>query len=136
MWRGTSPLVTLSSMVAGRSASGVMPACSSSARRRGEAEASTSFGLRLEGAARVRGARGSGLGAVVGADLARGCSGFRARSTRAKPERSDLSLFKAVSDPSFSEIIGGHLDQNLVACKHPDAILTHPPRRMGDDLVF
>src|SRR5689334_4159507 len=137
MWRGTSPLVTLSSMVAGRSASGVMPTCSSRAKRRGEAEASTSFGLRLDGVARVRGTRGSAAPAVKpAADLARGGSGFAGRSALTRPARSDLSLFKAISDPSFSEIIRRHLDQNLVARKHPDAVLAHSPRRMGDDLVF
>src|SRR6185437_3618226 len=45
-------------------------------------------------------------------------------------------LLKAVSDPTFSEIIGCHLDQNLVARKHPDAVLAHSPRRVRDDLVF
>src|ERR1044072_7222348 len=137
MWRGTSPLVTRSSMVAGRSASGVIPTCSSSPKRRGEAEARTSFGLKLEGAARGRGARGSGSDAVPATpDLARDGSDFAGRSALTNPARSDLSLFKAVSDPSFSEIIGRHLDQNLVACKHPDAVLAHSSRRMGDDLVF
>jgi hypothetical protein len=51
--------------------------------------------------------------------------------------RFSLSLLlKPVSDPTFSEIIGRHLDQNLIARKHPDAVLAHSSRRMGDDLVF
>ncbi len=68
MWRGTSPLVTLSSIEAGRSASGVMPACSSSCSRRGEAEASTSFGRKRLGAARVRAGR---CGATAGSFFSR-----------------------------------------------------------------
>src|SRR5262245_33947044 len=134
--RGTSPLVTLSSIVVGRSASGVMPACSSSASRRGEAEASTSFGRSVLGVVRARtareiagGAARAGRGAPCGTVCAcRGC---------ATGDRHGQSLLlKPVSDPTFSEIIGRHLDQNLVARKHPDPVLAHSSRRMGDDLVI
>src|SRR6185437_11693521 len=120
-------------MVAGRSASGVMPTCSSSAKRRGDADASTSFGLNALGCARgERGARDGGGSALAffGSGLA--CGSALAVSARFSPSL----LLKAVSDPTFSEIIGRHLDQNLVARKHPDAVLAHSPRRMGDDLVF
>ena len=55
----------------------------------------------------------------------------------AESARQNMSLLlKPVSDPTFSEIIGCHLDQNLVARKHPDTVLAHSSRRMGDDLVF
>src|SRR5262245_42292470 len=130
--RGTSPLVTLSSIVAGRSASGVMPTCSNRASLRGDADASTSFGLNALGCARVvRAARdGGGRGFALGASpLA--CS-VLAGNARFSPSL----LLKPVSDPTFSEIIGGHLDQNLIARKHSDAIFAHSSRRVGDDLVF
>ena len=86
---------------------------------RGEAEASTSFGrspLPFE-------ARGLGVSLLLAGALGR--LGL-----------PPLSLFEAVRNPSLSEIIGCHLDQNLVAGKHPDPVLAHPSRRMGDDLVF
>src|SRR5262245_22544747 len=130
--RGTSPLVTLSSIVVGRSASGVMPACSSRASRRGEAEASTSFGRSVLGLARARTARGAAL-AGSGAP----CGAFGTCPDLAKGDRHGQSLLlKPVSDPTFSEIIRRHLDQNLVARKHPDPVLAHSSRRMGDDLVI
>ena len=44
--RGISPFLGVSSIDGGRSASGSMPACASRVRRRGEALASTSLGLR------------------------------------------------------------------------------------------
>ena len=43
--RGISPFLGVSSMLEGLSASGSMPTCASSVRRRGEALASTSFGF-------------------------------------------------------------------------------------------
>jgi hypothetical protein len=111
-----------------------MPACSSSAKRRGEADASTSFGRNALGAAPVRRARD---GAGGGSPLAFFGSGPGARSALAGSARKNLSLLlKPVSDPTFSEIIGRHLDQNLVARKHPDTVLAHSSRRMGDDLVI
>src|SRR4029078_6820798 len=99
----------------------MMPTCSSRASLRGEAEASTSFGgWPLPSVARGLGVSLllAGLALSVGSEL---------------PPRS---LFEAVRNPSLSEIIGCHLDQNLVAGKHPDPVLAHPSRRMGDDLVF
>src|SRR5262245_34227160 len=120
-WRGTSPRVGVSSMVAGLSASGMMPTCSSRASLRGEAEASTSFGL-CPLAFEARGETVTLL--LAGAALSAGS------------ELPPMSLFEAVRNPSLSEIIGRHLDQNLIAGKHPDPVLAHPSRRMGDDLVI
>src|SRR5512144_920793 len=108
-------------MVAGLSASGMMPTCSSRASLRGEAEARTSFGRWPLPFA----ARGDAVSLLfAGAPLSAGSG------------PPPLSLFEAVRNPSLSEIIGRHLDQNLVAGKHPDPVLAHPSRRMGDDLVI
>jgi hypothetical protein len=99
----------------------MMPTCSSKASLRGEAEASTSFGrwpLAFE-------ARGLGVSLL-----------FAGLALSAGSELPPTSLFEAVRNPSLSEIIGRHLDQNLVAGKHPDPVLAHPSRRMGDDLVI
>src|SRR4029079_3276144 len=99
----------------------MMPTCSSRASLRGEAEASTSFGrwpLPFE-------ARGLGVSLL-----------FAGLALSAGSGLPPMSLFEAVRNPSLSEIIGCHLDQNLVAGKHPDPVLAHPSRRMGDDLVF
>jgi hypothetical protein len=107
-----------------------MPACSKSWSLRGEAEASTSFGLKALRVARAR----CGGGAGGASFRCSGSTGFGLGSTVSA--RFSLSLFKAVSDPTFSEIIGRHLDQNFVTGKHPDAVLAHASRRMGDDLVI
>jgi hypothetical protein len=74
-----------------------MPTCSSSAKRRGEADASTSFGLNALGCARVeRGARDGGGSALAffGSGLA--CCSALAGSARFSPSL----LLKAVSDPT------------------------------------
>src|SRR6185312_7977742 len=50
--------------------------------------------------------------------------------------RVALRLFETVGDAALGQVIGRHLDQNLVADQHADAVLAHFARGMGDDLMF
>jgi hypothetical protein len=45
-------------------------------------------------------------------------------------------LFESVGDTTFGEIVGSHLDQDLVSGKDADAVLAHASGGMGDDLMF
>ena len=84
--RGCSPFRGVSSMDAGRRASGSMPICSRSERRREEALASTRSFCVLDRTA----------------EEPRSSSGFEGR-------RATI-LLEAISDASFGKIIGRHLD--------------------------
>src|SRR4029077_6538200 len=118
--RGNSPRFGVSSMSAGRNASGSMPAWLTSASRRGEPKARTNFG--------------------------RPITGTRSRRDAARPARRGpgwmtwkiqrpISL-EAVGDGAFGPGGGGHLDKDLVAGKHADAVLAHASGGVGDDLVI
>src|ERR1700691_118884 len=93
--RGSSPRFGVSSMSAGRSASGSMPAWLMSTSRRGEPEASTNFGR----------------------PITAGCS-------RRQTNAAALSL-EAIGDATFGQVVGCHLDQHFVAGKDADAVLAH-----------
>src|SRR5205823_5378254 len=43
---------------------------------------------------------------------------------------------EAVGDTTFGQVVRGHLDEDLVAGKHADAVLAHASCSMGDDLVL
>src|SRR4029079_14894398 len=96
----------------------MMPICSSSARRRGEPEASTSFGR------------------CSPALAARAVTATRLLTGAASVSEEEDALFEPIRNPSLSEIIGRHLDQNLVAGKHPDAVFVHAASGMGNNLVL
>src|ERR1700722_6107680 len=97
--RGSSPFLGVSSTSAGNKASGSRPICCKSSRRRGEAEARTSLG---------RQALGSSLKAV--------CSFLRR-----------FKSFESIRDTTFSQVVGRHFNEHLVAGQHTDAIFTHFP---------
>ncbi len=46
-----------------------------------------------------------------------------------------VRLFEAVVDPTLGQIIGRHLDLNLVASQNTDAVFAHLACRMCDDLM-
>src|SRR6185312_12941603 len=46
-----------------------------------------------------------------------------------------ISLAEAIGDPPLGEVIGRHLDHDLVAGEHADAVLAHLARGVGDDLM-
>src|SRR5262245_38012669 len=99
-------------MVVGRRASGSTPAWASSVSRRGDADASTSFGRAL---------------------------GFLEASL-ASVRRSDCrcgkaTLLKAVSNPAFCEVIRRHLDLDLVPGQPAAPVLSHTAGGVRDDLV-
>src|SRR5271169_5923154 len=104
--RGSSPRFGVSSISAGRKASGSIPAWLISASRRGEPEASTNFRRPITAA----------------------------RSFRQKGPTT-ISL-EAIGDATFGQVVGRHLHQHLVAGEHADAVLAHAARRVGDDLVL
>src|SRR5579862_8162522 len=104
--RGSSPRFGVSSISAGRSASGSMPAWLISDSRRGEPEASTNFGRPITAA---RSFRWDGP--------------------------ATISL-EAIGDATFGQVVGCHFHQHLVAGKDADAVLAHAARRVGDDLVL
>src|SRR5580693_5840778 len=104
--RGSSPRFGVSSMSAGRSASGSMPAWLTSDSRRGEPEASTNFGRPIT--------------------AARSC----------RWQGSATISLEAVGDATFGEVVGRHFHQHLVAGKDADAILAHTAGRVGDDFVL
>ena len=97
----------VSSMAVGSSASGSMPICCSSASRRGDAEARTRLGGRAS------------WGPVTPGD----------------PLTSWRSL-ETIGDAALGEVVGRHLDQDLVAGEHADAVLAHLAGGVGDDLVL
>src|ERR1700687_3150876 len=104
--RGSSPRLGVSSISAGRSASGSMPAWLISISRRGEPEASTNSGPPITSA----------------------------RSCRwTIPVASSL---EAGGDATLGQVVGCHLHQNLVAGQDADAVLAHAPCRVGDDFVL
>ena len=45
-------------------------------------------------------------------------------------------LLEAVGDTTLGQIVGRHLDQNLVAGQHANAVLAHAAGGVSDDLVF
>src|SRR5688500_13503960 len=45
-------------------------------------------------------------------------------------------LFEAVGDAALGQVVGGHLDQHLVACEHADTVLAHAAGSMSDDLML
>src|SRR3984957_20825232 len=96
----------VSSISAGRTASGSRPAWLTSDSRRGEPEASTNFGRPITAA---RSFRWDGL--------------------------ATISL-EAVGDATFGQVVGRHFHQYLVAGKDADAVLAHASRRVGDDFVL
>src|ERR1700719_1093609 len=104
--RGSSPRFGVSSISAGRSASGSIPAWLISDSRRGEPEASTNFGRPITAA---RSCRWDGP--------------------------ATISL-EAVGDATFGEVVGRHFHQHLVAGKHTDTVLAHAASGVGDDLVL
>src|SRR5271167_4280330 len=95
----------------GRRASGSMPICSRSERRREEALASTRSFCVLDRTA----------------EEPRTSSGFEGR-------RATI-LLEAISDASFGKIIGRHLDKNFITGQHSNTILAHPARCMRNDLM-
>src|SRR5208282_4710153 len=119
--RGNSPRFGVSSMSAGRSASGSMPAWLTSASRRGEPEASTNL------------ARPITAGLFVGA------------ATRPSPRQAPSGAnrnfccsrsLEAIRDATLGEVVGRHLHQHLVAGEHADTVLAHAARGVGDDFVL
>src|ERR1700733_8972130 len=104
--RGNSPRFGVSSMSAGRNASGSMPAWLMSTSRRGEPEASTNFG--------------------------RPITAMRSRGQTNAVVRS----LEAVGDATLAQVVGRHLDQHLVAGKDADAVLAHAAGGVGDDLML
>ena len=46
------------------------------------------------------------------------------------------TLLVSEGDAPFGQIVWGHLDVNTITCKHPNAMLTHLSRRMGENLVI
>src|SRR5258708_17213163 len=46
-----------------------------------------------------------------------------------------LRLFETIGDAALAEVIGRHLDQNLVPHQHADAVLAHLARSVGDNLM-
>src|SRR5271165_2490394 len=104
--RGVSPRRGVSSIADGRTESGSTPIWASRARRRGEPDASTSRGR------------------LTGADNDR------------PPQRAGAPVsLEAVGDAALGQIIGRHLDQDLVAGEYADSILAHLAGGMRDDLV-
>src|ERR1700744_6496288 len=104
--RGSSPRFGVSSMSAGRSASGSMPAWLISGSRRGEPEASTNFGRPITAA-----------------------------PSFLQKDPATISL-EAIGDTTFGQIVGRHFHQHLVAGEHSDTVLAHAARGVGDDLVL
>src|SRR5215468_4889623 len=51
-------------------------------------------------------------------------------------EPGEARLFESVGDTTLGQIVRGHLDQNLVARQHADAVLAHATGGVGDDLMF
>src|SRR5690606_31973234 len=70
------------------------------------------------------------------------CAAPNPRQAQASGKRSSevpaaaAVLFEAVGDAALGQVVGGHLDQDLVACEHADTILSHAAGSMSDDLVF
>src|SRR6266699_469437 len=112
--RGSSPRTGVSSRSAGRSASGSIPAWLSSASRRGEPDARTSLGRPIIFAC----ARAPRTGVRTALLAATGKS------------------LEPVGDTTLAQIVGRHLDQDLVAGQHADAVLAHAAGGMSDDFVF
>src|SRR4051812_9574228 len=46
-----------------------------------------------------------------------------------------LRLFETIGDAALAEVIGRHLDQNLVPYQHADAVLAHLACGVGDNLM-
>src|SRR6476646_8513885 len=46
-----------------------------------------------------------------------------------------LGLLEAIGDAALAEVIGRHLDQNLVPHQHADAVLAHLACGVGDNLM-
>src|ERR1700730_5120134 len=104
--RGSSPRFGVSSISAGRSASGSMPAWLISVSRRGEPEASTNFGRPITAAHSFR-----------------------------QKDPATISL-EAIGDATFAEVVGRHFHQHFVAGEHADTVLAHAAGGVGDDLVL
>src|SRR5262249_39746436 len=51
-------------------------------------------------------------------------------------EPGEARLFESVGDTTLGQIVRGHLDQNLVARQHADAVLAHATGGGGGDLMF
>ena len=51
-------------------------------------------------------------------------------------EPGEARLFESVGDTALGQIVRGHLDQDLVARQHADAVLAHAASGVGDDLMF
>ena len=52
-------------------------------------------------------------------------SSFRRGLAEPRISRMGGSLLEAVVDATLGQIVGGHLDLNLVACQNADAVLAH-----------
>src|SRR5262249_31008530 len=53
-----------------------------------------------------------------------------------EPAGGRAALLEAVGDAALGEVVGRHLDQDLVTGEHADAVLAHPTRGVGDDFVL
>src|SRR5580704_7205650 len=104
--RGSSPRFGVSSISAGRNASGSMPAWLTSVSRRGEPEASTNLGRPITA--------GRSCGEEVPATIS----------------------LEAIGDAAFGQVVGRHFHQHLVAGKDADTVLAHAASRVGNDLVL
>src|SRR5262245_54536130 len=49
-----------------------------------------------------------------------------------RPKRS----FESIGDTTLGQVVRRHLDQHLVAGKHPDTVLAHAAGGVSDDLVL
>src|SRR6185312_4701712 len=106
--RGSSPRFGVSSMSAGRSASGSMPAWLTSDSRRGEPEARTNLGRPI----------------------------MCADQSFEPANHLNRQSFESVSDPTLGQIVRRHLHQHLVAGEHTDTVLAHAAGGVGDNLVL
>src|SRR5579862_5690804 len=104
--RGSSPRFGVSSISAGRNASGSMPAWLINASRRGEPEASTNLGRPITAAHSCR-----------------------------QEGRARISL-EAIGDTTFGQVVWRHLHQHLVAGEYADTVFAHAARRVSDDFVL
>ena len=75
---------------------------------------------------------------MSGAQIASGTTPICASNPlrRGLPEpKINKGLLKAVVDPTFGQIIWGHLDLHLVACQNSDAVFAHLACRVRDDFM-
>src|SRR4051812_15587110 len=110
--RGSSPRLGVSSSSAGRSASGSMPIWLMSETRRGEPEARTN----LDRPIMLQPFRPTGRRPAIhpGETIDARDSGH-----------DDRYSLEPIGDAALGQVVGRHLDQNLVAGQNADAILAH-----------